>query len=484
MLNPFHGELNPPPSLSERGDNNRKMASGRASVPFEKSVEGKRLLFERVISMCPPEVSKLRISKLKEMLKTSILRWAAYTSRLDRDSRIHNFPFLDMKFMRDDSMDFELFQEIRSRLNDLLESAPDTPEIDGAVEDVDDTLDGFLENQAVDKHEIDELRMLNLMLESGLRLIHMSPNPFPEYIRKALCTDLLMLCLNKYRRSGDRMNSNDFPYNMGNTMSSTRTTRSNDPYQVSPDILTGDVEGLHELRLILNHLPQESLIGKESHQLRYNLLRMFDLPKPPHSDLIANCTAVDEYLWRGAAPTMNGMHWLADSDIGTIIDLRGEDVTHEHDNVDVFYENVPMKADEIPDLQSIAIFIHLVDTCTRPDSPCFVYCSDGIFRTGIMVACWRIFRGMDVEEALSYETFYNYDNGDEMYEVVREYSSQRFKLVDQIAEQLGMVSNPEHTHEMEGQPDYSRNFPMTSEGDDGDMDQVFDFDFKTMSEMN
>ena len=99
----------------------------------------------------------------------------------------------------------------------------------------------------------------------------------------------------------------------------------------------------------------------------------------------------------------------------TIVDLRFEDrdnqwtrplggvegkVGHVESQLEVVH--IPVTDMEPPSFEAVERFIEIANDETM--RPMLVHCKAGIGRTGSMVSCWRISRGMDVEEALALES--------------------------------------------------------------------------------
>ena len=64
--------------------------------------------------------------------------------------------------------------------------------------------------------------------------------------------------------------------------------------------------------------------------------------------------------------------------------------------------HIPVTDMEPPSFEAVERFIEIANDETK--RPMLVHCKAGIGRTGSMVSCWRISRGMDVEEALALES--------------------------------------------------------------------------------
>jgi uncharacterized protein (TIGR01244 family) len=107
---------------------------------------------------------------------------------------------------------------------------------------------------------------------------------------------------------------------------------------------------------------------------------------------IPNFHQVNERVYRGGQPEVEGWQTLASMGVKTVIDLRRED---EHSTADearavtaagMKYVNVPMKGVVSPSDAQIAKVLALLDS----QDPVFVHCRRGADRTGTVIACYRI----------------------------------------------------------------------------------------------
>jgi protein tyrosine phosphatase (PTP) superfamily phosphohydrolase (DUF442 family) len=111
---------------------------------------------------------------------------------------------------------------------------------------------------------------------------------------------------------------------------------------------------------------------------------------------LPNFHVVEPYLWRGAAPNVEGVDELKRLGVKTIVDLRRSTqgtswegayaITHG-----LNYINVPM-GNSIPTLTKQRKVLAVIDQAAADPSkgPVFLHCSHGSDRTGFMVACWRV----------------------------------------------------------------------------------------------
>jgi protein tyrosine phosphatase (PTP) superfamily phosphohydrolase (DUF442 family) len=110
------------------------------------------------------------------------------------------------------------------------------------------------------------------------------------------------------------------------------------------------------------------------------------------SSEIGNFEVVSKGLWRGAQPSHQAVHKLAQSGVKTIIDLRyaGSGCSDEADlarQLGINYINIPLGF-EHPSMGNIAKFLAIV---AKPaNQPVFVHCRQGADRTGTLVGIFRI----------------------------------------------------------------------------------------------
>lgn len=124
-------------------------------------------------------------------------------------------------------------------------------------------------------------------------------------------------------------------------------------------------------------------------------------PAATAGKVINNFRAVDEHLYRGAAPGRDGYAALADMGITTVVDLRAE----EYVNVDEAYLNslgltlvrIPIRDGQTPTEDEIAKFLSVVE---GTGEKVFVHCGAGVGRTGAMVATYLVATGASPSEAL------------------------------------------------------------------------------------
>lgn len=110
-----------------------------------------------------------------------------------------------------------------------------------------------------------------------------------------------------------------------------------------------------------------------------------------------------EYL-RGAQPYASGVNVLVRLGVRTIVDLRSKydrtpGLADEADRAGLGYYWLPLSVWDPPTDAQTAEFLAVVTNPSR--GPVFVFCTDGVNRTGEMTAIYRIIHGgWSVEEAL------------------------------------------------------------------------------------
>jgi len=103
---------------------------------------------------------------------------------------------------------------------------------------------------------------------------------------------------------------------------------------------------------------------------------------------------VNEHLYRGAQPTVEGWANLSKLGVKTVIDLRregeeGHSIAGEASAVQAAgmrYVNIPMQGIVAPGEEQIARAMALMNSA----DPVFVHCKKGMDRTGTVIACYRI----------------------------------------------------------------------------------------------
>jgi len=111
---------------------------------------------------------------------------------------------------------------------------------------------------------------------------------------------------------------------------------------------------------------------------------------------IQNFGQVTPDVWRGSKPDQQGMQWLAEQHVKTIIDLQMDD---ESRDVPAGVQYAPIRApmwhcDEV----DVAAVIKAIDDSPKP---VFIHCLAGRDRTGLAVAAWQMSHGMSAREAIA-----------------------------------------------------------------------------------
>lgn len=113
---------------------------------------------------------------------------------------------------------------------------------------------------------------------------------------------------------------------------------------------------------------------------------------------------VDENYVRGSQPARGGVSTLKRLGVKTIVDLRSiydhtDDLKSAADVAGLAYEWVPMSVWNPPTDEEATRFVSVVSDTTK--GPFFVFCADGLNRTGEMTAIYRVARNnWSVEKAL------------------------------------------------------------------------------------
>jgi tyrosine-protein phosphatase SIW14 len=107
------------------------------------------------------------------------------------------------------------------------------------------------------------------------------------------------------------------------------------------------------------------------------------------SSPIRNFEEVTPNLWRGALPDEEGLKWLADHDVKTVVDLRAICTKHEQKlakGLGLQYVRIPLGFGA-PDDNSVESFLALAQSAKEP---IFVHCRQGEDRTGTLVGVYRM----------------------------------------------------------------------------------------------
>lgn len=104
---------------------------------------------------------------------------------------------------------------------------------------------------------------------------------------------------------------------------------------------------------------------------------------------------VDDCLWRGSAPSLDGYRSLAAAGVTTTIDLRAEadagELDAEIEAIGIAVVHLPIRDGQSPSASNVARLLDLVE---GRDGIVYVHCGAGVGRTGSMVAAYAVHRGL------------------------------------------------------------------------------------------
>lgn len=109
---------------------------------------------------------------------------------------------------------------------------------------------------------------------------------------------------------------------------------------------------------------------------------------------------VSEHLFRSPQPDFEDILTLKSRGVQAIINLREEATESEFftKQCGMKYLFLPVVDWAIPTKSQVLTFLQFLE---QPENlPALVHCAAGVGRTGTFVACYRISKGMDAEEAL------------------------------------------------------------------------------------
>lgn len=120
-----------------------------------------------------------------------------------------------------------------------------------------------------------------------------------------------------------------------------------------------------------------------------------DAAKPASTvEGIDNLRAVDDKVWRGGAPTIEGYRNLALSGVTTVVDLRAEegiegDIKTVTD-LGMQMVRIPMRDGQVPSTGEVEAFLAATGESL---GTVFVHCGAGVGRTGAMVGAYLVNQG-------------------------------------------------------------------------------------------
>ena len=113
---------------------------------------------------------------------------------------------------------------------------------------------------------------------------------------------------------------------------------------------------------------------------------------------------VNDGLYRGGRPDMNGLMRLSDMDIKTIVSFQAEDNSGKNEEIMAeamgirnFYR-IPLSVEKAPTDSQVLRFLSIVTDKNK--QPVFIHCESGRDRTGAMIALYRVVvEGWTIKEA-------------------------------------------------------------------------------------
>src|SRR5574343_218592 len=116
---------------------------------------------------------------------------------------------------------------------------------------------------------------------------------------------------------------------------------------------------------------------------------------------IVNLDRVDAKVWRCAQPNRLGIEWLKSQGVGTVINLRNDPWVDEQaicQELGIRYVWIPLSGLHAPTDQETATVLNAIALAR---GQVVLHCQFGCERTGTMVACYRIRKGMSPQDALA-----------------------------------------------------------------------------------
>ncbi|MEW6283811.1 MAG: dual specificity protein phosphatase family protein [Candidatus Eremiobacterota bacterium] len=106
------------------------------------------------------------------------------------------------------------------------------------------------------------------------------------------------------------------------------------------------------------------------------------------------------HLVRGPQPNLTDLEMLRERGLGGVVNLRDESEQSRAYCLELGleYHYIPVPDWTAPRIEQVEEFLRLM--AETPRTPLLVHCLGGIGRTGVMVSCWRIQRGIPARQAV------------------------------------------------------------------------------------
>ena len=101
---------------------------------------------------------------------------------------------------------------------------------------------------------------------------------------------------------------------------------------------------------------------------------------------------------------------LLDAGVRTFVDLTEQGELESYEDwlatearaagVEVAYHRLAIRDLDVPTADGMRVILDLIESAITADAPVYVHCWGGIGRTGTVVCCWLIERGLSGEQAL------------------------------------------------------------------------------------
>ena len=174
-----------------------------------------------------------------------------------------------------------------------------------------------------------------------------------------------------------------------------------------------------------------------------------------------SCIVDSSVLWRGAKPSKDAATALVERGVQTVVNLEWL-----HEDIDAFEGAAPglpgkreIEYFRVIDWEPLVVLApgkvddniakFLAITRTQP-KPIYVHCRAGRNRTGVMVAAYRIFNGMPVEDAIAEMQRYDGEWFSQGAKYLRGLTPERRAAIERKAAQWGPLLAREATFVCEG----------------------------------